>query len=257
MDTKLCIACKYSDVHLLLNFGIQPISNRFLLKPQDDQFHHPLILGVCRYCGLIQLINPVSSQEVRPHFDWIRYREPEQHLDTVVQTLCQLPNVSTETQILGVSGHEFAVFERLRGKGFSSFEQLCIQQDLNVYDPYTGLETIQESLTLDRARTIARQRSPVDLVYARYILEHAHHPIQFLQALQIMTKPGGYIVIEVPDFTKPLERCDYSTIWEEHTCYFTPHSFKNMLTLAGLLPIFVGKFNGCYCPCVGEADRRF
>ena len=71
------------------------------------------------------------------------------------------------------------------------------------------------------------------MIIARHILEHAHDIAGFIKALKNLTRKDGYIVFEVPDCSRALDTCDYTTIWEEHTLYFTPATFKNSLSLAG------------------------
>ena len=57
---------------------------------------------------------------------------------------------------------------------------------------------------------------------------------EFFRALVALTRPGGYIVIEVPDCQRALDAGDCTTLWEEHTLYFTPATFEQSLRLVGL-----------------------
>jgi hypothetical protein len=41
------------------------------------------------------------------------------------------------------------------------------------------------------------------------------------------------VVFEVPDAVRALERLDYTTVWEEHTLYFTANTFRGCLQHAG------------------------
>src|SRR5262249_39880708 len=59
-------------------------------------------------------------------------------------------------------------------------------------------------------------------------------PPDFIEALKRLTPPTGYIVVEVPDCSRALDGCDYTTIWEEHTLYYTPETFAAGFPLAGL-----------------------
>src|SRR5438477_5075076 len=52
-----------------------------------------------------------------------------------------------------------------------------------VTTPGIGVETIQDRLTPETAAEIARNRGEADLLIVRHILEHAHQPLRFLEAL--------------------------------------------------------------------------
>jgi hypothetical protein len=92
---------------------------------------------------------------------------------------------------------------------------------------------IQERLTPATARQIAAKRGKADMLFARHIFEHAHQPAQFAEALKELTKPSGYVMLEVPDCERALELCDYSTLWEEHVLYFTPATFRQSFGRCG------------------------
>lgn len=228
-----CVFCQTNPVIKLIDFGMQPISNRFLSHPTENEYSHPLILGYCQQCYLVQLINPAPSHEIMPQVDWIHYNEPEGHLDHVAEIISQLPGISQNSNICGVSGKEGSLLDRLKMKGLNKCWLLDLQKDLEVANHRAGLETIQEHLDIEKARNIAEKRQPANVLIARHILEHAHHPHRFMQALRNMVDNEGYIIFEVPDCTKIFETYEYSTIWEEHTLYFTPYSFLNCLKNAG------------------------
>jgi hypothetical protein len=46
-------------------------------------------------------------------------------------------------------------------------------------------------------------------------------------------KPGGHLVVELPDCTTSLANHDYAMIWEEHSLYFTPETFRQVPQLGG------------------------
>ena len=78
---------KNANLKLLLDLKDQPISNRYLECLNESEELFPLKLGQCQDTGLIQLIDPVPSRELVPKFEWINYYEPEEHLDSLVDTL--------------------------------------------------------------------------------------------------------------------------------------------------------------------------
>ncbi|MBM3835388.1 MAG: class I SAM-dependent methyltransferase [Verrucomicrobia bacterium] len=224
---KTCYFCTGSDVTELLNFGPQPICNRFLKDPADAEAAFPLAIGQCPGCGLIQLNAPAPADELRPRYDWITYSEPEPHLDAVAETLRRLPGISPESRVCGISFKDDTLLRRLRERGVSRTRRIELENDLGVIGTGAGAETIQSRLTPSVAQKLASAYGKSDLVIARHIVEHAHNPPQFFQALCELVHQDGYVMLEAPDCERSLALGECTTIWEEHTLYLTPQTFRD------------------------------
>jgi hypothetical protein len=74
----------------LLDFGLQPVSNRFLSGTETAP-SFPLALEVEEESGLIRLAKPFPGDELRPRYPWLTCFEPEDHLDKLVQQMAELP----------------------------------------------------------------------------------------------------------------------------------------------------------------------
>lgn len=228
-----CQICKENGVKTILDAGPQALCNRFTADPDGRQYMHPLVLGQCAACGLIQFTSPVSENEVRPRFDWIKYNEPEGHLDDLADLIRNLPGVNANTSVLGIGAKDGTLVTRLTARGLKAAE------------------------TTDNA----------DIVIARHAYEHAISTGDFIKKLERIVNPGGYIVFEVPDSTQALGSQDYTMLWEEHVLYFTPATFKNSfgyfnLTLAKykLYPypaenVLIGITSPCPLPPEGGEDK--
>lgn len=221
---QLCKGCNYAGLTLLRDFGLQPPSNYYPSATEKKESHHPLILGQCRNCGLLQLINPMSPEMVKPHYKWILYNEPEAHLDDFVSRLQELPGISRKAVIHGVTYKDDTTLNRLAHQGFTSSYRYDAQKDLGINDVFASIETIQSKLDLEKARHLLQSHGSADIIIARHVLEHAHDPISFITCLGRMLRPKGYLVFELPDCTKFINGCDYSFIWEEHIIYFSPYT---------------------------------
>ena len=232
---RRCLVCQSSELTPLLDIGPQPISNRFLHTPTEGEEQFPIALQQCAACGLVQIEEPVPAPALIPPFDWITYNEPEGHLDELVGILAGLPGVGRGAVAGGVSFKDDSTLARLERQGLQTW-RLDLRDDLGVTDTGFGhgVETIQSRLTPYAAESIARQRGAVDVLLVRHILEHASIPLDFIKALKILTKPTGYIVIEVPDCSRAMDACDYTTIWEEHALYYTADTFRHGLSVAAL-----------------------
>ena len=227
-----CINCGES-ARTLIDFGPQPPSNRFHKNSESQIDLHSLALGQCFVCGLVQLVDPMSPAMVRSRFSWMIYNEPEGHLDALVEHLMHLPGIQPKSVIAGLTYKDDSTLARFNGLGLSRTHRLDASSDLGLDDPTAGLESIQEAVNERRARESADRHGRADMLIVRHVIEHAHSPQSFLQGLMQLVKPGGYIVLEVPDSRQFLDACDYSFVWEEHIAYFSPATLKALLKARG------------------------
>jgi hypothetical protein len=230
---KICHLCAEPAVETLIDFGCQPICNRFPGMVTDPEATFPMLLEQCRSCGLVQTTQPVPAEELRPRVDWITYTEPEGHLDTVADKLARLPGLAQSATFAGISFKDDSLLGRMQKRGFTSTWRLDPRADLGIVERGTGVETLQDRLTPEVARRIAADRGRVDVLLVRHIFEHAHRPLQFAAALKELVKPDGYVAIEIPEAEKALDLCDYSMLWEEHVLYFTSATFHQSFAQCG------------------------
>jgi hypothetical protein len=215
-------------LELLLDGGFQPLCNRFVTNPNVEEYRHPLRLGQCRACGLIQITQPVPDKEIEPRFEWLSYNEPESHLDHLADIIGSLPGISDNAIACGISYKDEPLLRRLKDKKIiSRIWRIDPREDLGIILPGAGVETVQARLTAESAVRLGKQYGQANVVIARHIYEHASDTHRLLDALKRLVAPGGYIVFEVPDCTQILDVKDYSMLWEEHSLYFTPDTFRN------------------------------
>ena len=230
---KACQLCRAPAVETLIDFGPQPICNRFPSTATEPEALFPMLMQQCQACGLLQTTQPVPADELRPRVDWITYNEPEGHLDILAHKLAKLPGVKT---FAGITFKDDTLLRRMRERGFETPWRLDPAADLGVTERGIGCETIQ-----DRLRPgVAKKKTDVLLV--RHIFEHAHRTLEFVAALKEFVNPGGYILFEIPDAEKALELCDYSKMWEEHVLYFTPATYRQAFAQCGLKLVMFENF---------------
>ena len=212
----------------LLDLGPQPVCNRFLKGPQEKEFRADLALTQCPSCALVQLETPMPVAEVVARYDWIAYREPEGHLDSLAETIARLPGLTMESTVGAVTYKDDSLIDRLDRLGFKNHWRLDPRGDLGIEDSRAGIETIQ-----DRISKNSTHGKSADLLIVRHVLEHAYDTRAFAGALKSLVKPGGVILFEIPDNARCFDTFDYGAIWEEHVLYFTESTFKGFLARAG------------------------
>lgn len=219
---------------LLLEVGLLPVSHRFLDSASGlEAPAFPLQLRIDPETGLIHQGKPFPVEALKPCYDWLSRFEPEDHLDLLAETLIHLPGLSSASVFGGVTFKDDSTLRRLERLGFDRQWRLDPDQDLGVSDPCASVETYQAALTPVRAAAIRERTGGADVLIVRHLLEHAQDLPSFIQALRALVRPGGYLVLEVPDCARSLEAGDCTLVWEEHTYYFTPFTLRQTLLAAG------------------------
>lgn len=232
--TTRCLACRAEAVQILVDFGAQPPSNRFEHPRETVSESHPLMVGQCADCGLIQLVDPMPAALVVSRFEWLTYNEPEGHLDDLVSRLCRLPGLGKDARILGLSYKDDTTLARFNRLGYRNTYRYQPGTDLGIDDSRAGLESLQAALTRPMADALVARHGQADLLLVRHVLEHAHDPLAFLAAVSRMVRPDGYLLFEMPDCVKFIRACDYCFVWEEHITYLSRETLATLIGHAGL-----------------------
>lgn len=243
-----CTVCGHADLERSLSFGSQPLSTRFAAVP-DTQAQAPrcaLSLGYCRQCLAIQLVDRFPVAMLQGKAPALRFREPSAHLSEVVETLRSLGLVNPQSRLAGLSYIDVDLLELLQAQGCSApipFEHP--QPPSGATEP--GLETLQGFFSNPaHIDPWVQQHGLVDLVCARFILEHAESALAFLHALKRSVRPGGYMLVEVPDVTKMLAFENHALVWEDHFTYFNPGTLFTLAALAGCSVVSLNSYPYAY-----------
>ncbi len=239
---KVCQICKKNKCKELIDFGNHPVCHKFSDgKQKEEKFS--LALGQCQFCGLVQLMSPIPPDKLIPSYDWIKYNEPEEHLDHLAKIITRLPGINKQATVCGVSYKEDTILERLNKLGFQKIWRMNMKEDLNINNSNANLESIQLQISPDIVNSIHQKHGIPDIVIVRHLLEHTQDTLKFMLTLKQIVSPSGYIIFEVPDCSKGFETPDYTTIWEEHTLYFTDVTFKMCLNAGGFSLQHFEKYN--------------
>jgi hypothetical protein len=213
------------------------VSSFYLQTRDAPERDFRLALGQCENCGTIQMMEPVPYDALVPPYDWLFAREPEEHLDTVVDQIAALPGVGPDSVIAGLTAKDDTTVDRFVRKGFRRSWRVKLDEDLGVTNSAAYIETVQKLTTPERMAAIAARRGAADVLIVRHIMEHAEDLHAFIRGLAALLRPGGILMVEIPDCTTSLRLDDYCMVWEEHSLYLTPETFARLPTIGGFEPI--------------------
>lgn len=140
---------------------------------------------------------------------------------------------------------------RLLDVGCGSGEVLAVARDRGW--EVAGAEPVEESAALARQRGLDVRAAMVqeaglaersyDVVSAFHVLEHIPTGTEFLRTAARWVRPGGHLVVEVPNW-RSVHRRAYGAQWPqlrplEHVAHYSPHTLAATLRRAGLEPVQV------------------
>jgi hypothetical protein len=225
-----CTLCHGVDLQTMIDFGLQPPSNRFVKSDplEQDPETHLLALGYCQDCGTAQLTARMPVEAIRPPYAWLSYNEPEGHLDDVAAQLAQLPQIGTQSRILGITYKDQSTIDRLANLQLP--HGACIsEQDFGFTDGHFGLETIQQLLRNPEIIIKMKEKYGVaNILLMRHIIEHTDNAAELLTSVKGLLAPDGYLVLELPDSAQIFENANHAFIWEEHISYYTEQSLTTL-----------------------------
>ena len=147
-----------------LDLGLQPVSNRFKRDLSEGDFRYQLRIAQCANCGLVQLAEPFPCEELRPHFEWIRYREREDHLQEAISIFLPLLEKLEPKSACGITDFDAVLFHALPKSLSLTYAQLSPYGDLAISGRMFGMETFQRALTPARATSLPRAMADAVLV---------------------------------------------------------------------------------------------
>lgn len=250
-----CLVCGSDSVVKHIDVGRFPIASRFMDAKDEVLPEYRIAAGQCGKCGTIQLMAPIPYQTLLPSV-FIPSREPEGHLDTVVDSILALSHLTPDSRIGALTYKDDTTVERFRKKGFERTWRLRLEEDLGIEHPAANIETIQHRTTPERMREVAGRIGQADLLIVRHITEHAENIQSFIQGLGELVAPGGLLMLEVPDCTTSLKLHDYCMLWEEHSLYLTPETFKQLVSMAGFEPIRLDTYELPFENCLVLLSRK-
>jgi SAM-dependent methyltransferase len=187
-------------------------------------------------------VQPPPLDAIMPRAPWIRYNEPENHLDDLVSSLLvrdrDMPKLA-----IGVGPFERPLLDRLAKRGVATRTIDLLACAAAPAGRYPYLESWQALLRTDVLGE-AHSFGSADMVTCRYLLEHCHAPLAGLKALARLLSADGILIIEVPDSAKFLAANDYCFPWEEHVSYFVEPTFRAIVQSAGLEVVDFRRYPG-------------
>jgi 2-polyprenyl-3-methyl-5-hydroxy-6-metoxy-1,4-benzoquinol methylase len=228
-----CNLCGSSDLLPLIDFGKHPVAKHYLADQSGDQPVWPVRLYFCESCGLTQLAGSCPPEVLYENYVTLSSWKFQPHVQREIDLIKSLDGMSSNAKVVEIGSNDGMFLHQLSLNGYKNTLGLEPAKDAYDLSVARGVNTMQGFLSPELSRTITAQYGEFDLFVSRQNLEHISDLRGVAESIEILVKPNGFVLIEVPNFACNLDCHDYG-LWEEHVNYFTVDTLRYFLSHAGV-----------------------
>ncbi len=232
-----CHLCGSDGRIRLLDFGEQSFAHDYLAVPDAEGVTHELAVAVCPRCGLIQIEDPAPPEALYDEYVCLSAWKNQPHVPMLIDMLRDTAVLDSGAAVFEAACNDGSFLVAMREAGFLDVRGLEPAADARAAALARGIDATGGFLARESARAIADSHGPFDLFVARQVVEHVADLDAFGDAMETLSRPGTWVLIEVPDHDFSLDATDYSVYWEEHVNYFGEATLLRWLADHGVEPV--------------------
>ncbi len=233
-----CHSCGHTGLTPVLDLGDMPTSDGLIADPHPTRSdpRHPLQVGYCPECSLVQLLSTLSAEEMfndgylyySSYSDELLRHSRENALELIARK-----ELGPESLVVEVASNDGYLLRNFVENGISVLgidpapNQAAAAND-------AGVRTINEFFGAALAQKLAAEGNKADVVIANNVVAHVTDPNDLLRGFREILKPDGIVVVEFPYVRDLIDHGEFDTIYHEHLCYFSVTSAKRLFERNGL-----------------------
>lgn len=213
-----CRLCQSENLYKFLDLGYHPHSDQFRKTNDEPETRYPLVLMMCRDCGLAQLSYNVEK-EVMYTDDYLYEASitdtAGKHWGELADDVIKEAGKKKGTAI-DIGGNDGTLSLKFKERGY---EVLNIDPCKEVTDisRKRGIDTITDFFNSELASKLPQ----ADIVTGTNVFAHIHDHDDFMKGVLRVLKTKGVFVFESPYFGEFLKGLEYDTVYHQHLLYLS------------------------------------
>ncbi len=220
-----CRSCGQGDLKKILDLGSTPLADALLTEEQlkYPEPTYPLEVAFCPNCSLMQILETVSPEKLfcedYPYYssfsESLLKHSKENALD-----LIKMKNLNRGSLVVEVASNDGYLLKNFVEHGIPCLGIDPAEGPVSAAKE-AGVPTICGFFDKNLAKQMRNEGLGADVVIANNVLAHVADTNGLVEALSILLKDDGMVVIEVPYVRDLIDNCEFDTIYHEHLCYFS------------------------------------
>jgi SAM-dependent methyltransferase len=239
-----CRACGGPPPQPFLDLGLLPFANALPRTPSGGEPRHPLVVGFCDRCTLVQLVHGLPSEAVfdadYPYFS--SYSEGlVAHARAHVDGLVESRGLDSGSLVVEIASNDGYLLQHVLRHGVQA---LGVEPTPGpaAAARERGVPTVAEFFGSAQAAALVEEHGQADVVVANNVLAHVPDPADFVRGLAALVRSDGLVTIENPSVGSLLAHAEWDTIYHEHMSYLSTLSVAALAEAAGLRLVHVEPF---------------
>ena len=232
---EICRGCNGDNLVLLLDLATQPLANYLPRSSKEVAKQYPLALFICKDCGLGQIGESVSPDEIFSDYPYLSSMSSYwlDHASKFATDQIEKLTFENSDWVLEIASNDGYLLKFFKD---ANIDVLGIEPAENVAEIAIakGVETISKFFGLSTAKELSKLKSSPRLIVANNVFAHVPDMQDFLAGIAHLCDDNTRVSIENPSFINLLTLGQFDTIYHEHFSYLTAYSVSKIAKLFGL-----------------------
>lgn len=230
-----CRICGGNSLYSYLNLGDQPPSNSFIPSseiPQEKNF--PLIVNLCQDCGLSQLSEVVSSEDIFDDYLYLSSTSGalRRHYQGMINAIMEEFKPAPNSMVVDIGCNDGIT---LRCYPKDQYRVLGVEpSSAGKYALAEGFKVIQTFFNAEQALKIKADHGRAAVITATNVFAHVDDITSFAKGVYHLLADNGIFVIEFPYLKDLVDQNLFDTIYHEHLSYLALTPLTRLFKDVGL-----------------------
>ncbi len=191
---------------------------QYLSRARSHTFRWKVRIVVCINCGFA-FVSPSPDSNCLTEYYKEAYLLPNEHIDY---------SVESRLKVIRRNAASLRTFVEIGSNATTAFSETISQ----MFDEYHRIDLNSEATTTSNT-TAAINSGVADVVASYFVLEHVTDVHGFLSECARLVRPGGSVILEVPDLNV-YPRDPIALLLHEHVNHFSPATLASIAERQGL-----------------------
>jgi len=256
MNYKRCRICEGKNFMTVIDFGDNPLVNSLIEEKDLDKSEevYPLVVEQCQDCKLVQIVQPVDSDEIYRDVDYLYFSGDMPKLDDYffeyAQNLRRRFLTDENSFVLEIGSNDGLMLsnftDRHRVLGVDPASNVVLRALKN------NIPTLSDGFSSRIAKSIVREFGKARLIYGNNCIAHIDNLRDLMEGVSLLLEDDGVFVVECNYWGAMVKNKNYALIYHDHFSYFTATDWTKFAEQFGLTA-----FDAIVTPAQGGSLRIF